>query len=799
MRLHSALAARMILTLLVMSTLFSAHAQRNRIASAIDGGTRTTIKGNVHPLSRSAADRGKLANDRQLQRVTLVFRTTAAQQAALDALLERQQNPVSPDYHKWLTPEQYADNFGLSTDDFNKVADWLRSQGFTVVDAARSRTWIAFNGSARQVASALQTDFHQYLADGKLHFANTSAPVVPATLADVLLGIRNLDDFHPKPRYAIARKMRPNFTSSISGNHFLAPDDFATIYNLQPLYLSGLDGTGQKIAVVGQTSINLSDIQSFRSASNLPAKDPEILLVPGSKDPGIVSGDIDEANLDIQWSGAVARNATIVYVNSANGAFDSLQYAIDSNVAPVISVSYGNCEQNFSATEMNIMAAIGKQANAQGQTIVAAAGDSGAADCDYDVGIAQHGLAVDIPAGLPYVTGIGGTTFDEGTASYWNAANNTSSGSAISYIPEIIWNDTAYDVAHGGSLASSGGGSSTAFPKPTWQTGAGVPDDGARDVPDISFAASADHDGFLVCSQGDCVNGYRAADNTLTVMGGTSAGAPAFAGILALINQKAGSPQGNVNPTLYSLAATSPGVFHDIVTGDNKVPCFSGTKDCPTGGGSIGYSAGTGYDLASGLGSVDAHKLVSALTGDTATGDFQLASNKQTLTLSRGSSGTATLTATALNGFASTISLACNVSSSLSGTTCAVNPASVSPAGTATLTITAPVQTAALPSGRMSSAAWLQACLVLPLGFLSLASPIAGRLRAKRKARHIAVPLLMLLVLVGAATSCGGGGGTTRSNATGQAVTATPLTGTVTVQATSGSLTHSVTVAVTVN
>ncbi|HXW13314.1 MAG TPA: hypothetical protein VEN79_02290, partial [Terriglobia bacterium] len=279
------------------------------------------------------------------------------------------------------------------------------------------------------------------------------------------------------------------------------------------------------------------------------------------------------------------------------------------------------------------------QANSQGETIVAAAGDSGAADCDSSntstITIATHGLAVDAPASLPYVTGMGGSEFNEGSGNYWQAATSTGGdilSSALSYIPEMVWNDTANPENTGNGLSAGGGGASTFTPsgapsKPAWQTGTGVPNDNARDVPDLSLNSSSIHDPLLICVQGSCMNGFREVstnpemNNTLTVVGGTSAAAPTFAGIVALINQQMNAPdgQGNINPTLYSMAATSPAAFHDITVGNNKVPCQSGSTDCPSGG-EIGYNAGVGYDQASGLGSIDAFNLVTAW-GSSATGN----------------------------------------------------------------------------------------------------------------------------------------------------------------------------------
>jgi hypothetical protein len=428
----------------------------------------------------------------------------------------------------------------------------------------------------------------------------------------VVSGIRGLNDFHPRP-HAIRSSSQPQFTSSISGNHFIAPGDFAVIYDVQPLYSSGIDGTGEKIAVAGQTDIKVSDIHAFQTASGLPVKDPQIIL--DGSDPGTLTGDETEADLDIEWSGAVARGATIVYVNSSD-ALTSAIYAIDQNVAPVLSISYGACENETPSGELVSLNFVFQQANAQGITVVAASGDQGAADCDVPatssappVTSASKGLSVDFPASSPYVTGAGGTEFNESGKTYWSATNNSNAGSALSYIPEMAWNDTATDK----SLSASGGGKSTHFAKPYWQTGAGVPADNFRDVPDIALSASPDHDPYLICDAGWCTNGYRNSQTFLDVVGGTSAAAPAFAGIVALINQKTHGRQGNINPALYALVATAPEAFHDITTGSNIVPCVVGKPNCTTG--TMGYTAGPGYDQVTGLGSVDAFNLVSAMDG----------------------------------------------------------------------------------------------------------------------------------------------------------------------------------------
>jgi subtilase family serine protease len=781
-------------------------AYADRIPQAIDNTTVWRLPGGVSPMARHELDRGAVDAALPMQGMRMVFMLTPSQQSELDTLLQRQQDRTSPNYHQWLTPEQFADGFGLSATDTKRAAQWLRQQGFRDVTPARSRTWISFSGSAAQAASAFHTSIHQYVINGTTHYANTTDPSLPQAFRGVVLGITALNDFRPRSQ-GIVKQVHPDFTSEISGKHFLAPDDFATIYDIQGLYGSGITGAGQSIAIMGQSDLskdtghgNQYDVVTFRSVSNLPVGNLQVLLVPGDKDPGIVSGDVGEANLDVEWSGAVAKNAGLIYVNSQNALFNALQYTVDQNLAPVISISYGLCEAQFSSSEIATLTSVTQQANAQGQTIVASSGDSGPAACDYSsdpnnpVKGATHGYAVDVPASLASVTGMGGNEFSEGddtgATQYWSGTNNDNNGSALSYIPEMVWNDTVLN----GFLAASGGGVSQLFSKPSWQTGAGVPADGQRDVPDLAFTASADHDGYLICSQSSCVTGYRKADQTLTVIGGTSAAAPTFAGLVALIVQKTNDRQGNVNPYLYSLAGTAPNAFHDITTGNNMVPCTAGSPDCPASG-MIGYSAGPGYDLTTGLGSVDAAALVAAWNGPT-NPDFQISAQSSSLAITRGTPATDTLTVTGLAGFSQTVTLSCVVSSGLTGTTCSVSPTSVDPGGTATLTVTA----SSLASMRRASPLFLRpgdwmGSFLFAAGLL-LASPNRGRTRRKGKGRRSEIPMLLVIATLALTTSCGGGGSGGSQLASSPPV---PLSGTVTVQATSGGIEHDLSITVTVN
>ena len=584
--------------------------------------------------ARPQFDQGPVDADLQLGNVTLVLRPSATQQAALEQLLAEQQDPASSNYHKWLTPETYAERFGASAADLEKIAAWLRSEGFTVRYTARGRDFISFGGTAGQVQAALHTEIHRYLVGAETHFANASDLSLPAAIEPMVAGVLGLHDFHP---HAPHKQTSPNYTDAY-GNNYLLPDDYAAIYDLAPLYQFGYSGAGQNIAIMGQSDIDPADIATFRSSYGLVPTN--IQIVPTGTYPGFTTDEI-EADLDLEWSGSVARLANLIYVYSEDVDY-SVYFAIDNNLAPVISESYGLCEYVVASNRMGLYnyQVEAQKGNALGITWLASSGDSGAAGCDYDVAIATQGLGVNLPASVPEVTAVGGTEFNEGGLSYWNATNGPYGGSAISYIPETAWNDT---LASGG-LAASGGGMSSVYQKPAWQTGPGVPSDGARDVPDVSLDASNVHDPYVVISGGGSL-----------LVGGTSASAPSFAGMIAVLNQYLVQNQvqtapglGNINPKLYSMAAgSSAGVFHDITTGSNIVPCQLKTPDCSTG--QFGYSAGVGYDLVTGLGSVDAFKLITAWAG------IPVANTSMTLTASpatipAGGSSVLTATVTAASG-----------------------------------------------------------------------------------------------------------------------------------------------------
>jgi uncharacterized protein (TIGR03437 family) len=524
----------------------------------------------------------------KLNYVRLMLKPSAAQQTALDELLREQQTPGSPNFRKWLTPEQYADRFGVSQADLEKITSWMQSQGFDIITVGRGRRFIAFNATAQQIQNALKTELHHYRVHGELHFANAAAPSVPAAIQPLVLGFMGLDDFQPKAHSKAiphSKTLKPSLY--YNSQNVLGPYDLSVIYDVLPIYQAGYTGSGMTIAIIGRSNIQLSDIASFRSQMGLSANPPQLQLVPGSTDPGIVSGDEGESDLDLEYSGGIAYDAQILFVYSPT-ILTSATYAIDNAVAPVMSLSYGICEQDVDNATATGWQSLAQQANSEGMTWVNSAGDAGAAACDAGSTQASNGAAIELEPGIPEVTAVGGTSFVENGGSYWDPTSTN----AVSYIPETVWNETAIT----GQLSAGGGGYSIFYSRPTWQVGPGVPAGTSRGMPDVSLAAAVQHDPYFVVENG--------GQNEL--VGGTSAAAPTFAGMVLLLNQFLGTNGlGNINPSLYWMAQSTTGVFNDITTGWNGVPCEANTPDCNSTG-YFGYYATPGWDAASGLGSVDA-------------------------------------------------------------------------------------------------------------------------------------------------------------------------------------------------
>jgi hypothetical protein len=659
----------------------AAAVPRPLITQRVDESQLTTLRGNTHPLARPEFDLGTAPASLPMKRMLLVLKRSPEQEAALAQWMDDQQNQSSPNYHKWLTPEQFGQQFGATDADLLTVTAWLQSHGFEV-GSTKGRTVLEFSGSASQVQEAFHTSIHKYLVQGEQHWANASDPQIPAALTPAVAGLASLNNFPRKPmNHPFGQFVRDKSTGKLRGKplftfpggcdmdnncYAVSPYDFATIYNVLPLWTAGTSGQGQTIAIVGETNINPQDVTSFRSmfglaANGFPANNVNIIL--NGPDPGI-QGDESEADIDVQWSGAVAPSAAIDFVvsqstESTAGIDLSAVYIVENNLAPVMSESYGYCELGLGVSGNQFLSSLWQQAAAQGITVFIASGDDGSAGCDFGGATpqpAQYGLAVSGFASTPYNVAVGGTDFNDiqTPSTYWSATNDpTTQASALGYIPETTWNDSCTNgilASYGWSanpetncndsrlsnlvwtVGGSGGKSSCTtasgntvgscsggYAKPSWQAGTGVPNDGKRDVPDVSlFASNGFMGNFYVICQSDLTYGTCNTNSSSYFLGfgGTSVSSPAFAGIMALVNQQTGERQGNANYVLYKLAAQQPSAFHDLTSGTIAMPCATGSPNCSTTragdayGILSGYSTTAGYDLATGLGSVNVDNLV---------------------------------------------------------------------------------------------------------------------------------------------------------------------------------------------
>src|SRR5229473_145412 len=665
-----------------------------RITQAVDENNLVVLKGNVHPLARPEFDQGAVADGQPLNRMLLLLQRSADQESALRQLLDDQQSKSSPNYHAWLTPEQFGKQFGPADADVQSVTQWLTSHGFTGINMGPGRQVIEFNGTSGRVRTAFRTEIHRFMINGKAYTANVTDPQIPVALAPVVAGLVSLHNFPRKSHARVLGQFRrtlgetglePLFTfpNPFSGRNFygLGPGDFATIYNSKPLIAAGNDGTGQTIAIVGETNLNVQDVQQFRKMFGLPANFNATNVVLNGEDPGITSfGEEGEADLDVEWSGAAAPGATVKFVVSAStpasaGIDLSALYIVEHNLAGVMSESYGDCEKNLGSAGNAFYNSLWEQAAAQGITVLVSSGDGGTAGCDnFDTQqVATLGLAVSGLASTPFNVSVGGTDFDQvnNWAAYWNSTNDPTGTSARSYIPEIPWNENCAQIGLTGcgvnapngsvNIVAGSGGASSFYGKPNWQMGVtGVPNDSHRDQPDISLFASPGFDGtgYVYCQSDQTISGAQACDlNTSNgfldfgIVGGTSASAPAFAGIMALVNQYqpahgGTNRQGNANYVLYALAKKSGAsctsssteaagcIFNDVTKGNsvlptglpgvgtNSVPCQGGSLNCSvataSGNGVLvdpshptteAWTATPGYDMTTGLGTVNVNNL----------------------------------------------------------------------------------------------------------------------------------------------------------------------------------------------
>ncbi len=699
----------------------------NRLTRPVDENARITLKGTVHPLANAANDRGPAPASMPLDRIQVVLKRSDAQEAALKQLISDMHTPGKANYHKWLTPDQFGAQFGPSDQDIATLSAWLQSKGFNVTKVNPGKQTLEMSGSVSQFNTAFHTQIRKYAVNGQTRYSNSIDPQIPEALSPVFGGFTSLNNFHPRSFAKVLGKATytpksgtavPQWTigsgnSAEDLNFVLSPKDFGVQYDLpNPTLNAGFsgttyDGTGQTIAIINGSNINVAQVNQFRSVFGLPANPPQVII--DGNDPGIdeinspngpSSGESVEAYLDVEWAGAVAPGATIDLVTAEDtaleyGLFLAAEHAVYGNIAPVISMSYGECEAADPSLTTGF-ASLWEQAAAQGITVMVSSGDAGSAQCDSDEEFATNGQAVNGWGSSPYNVSVGGTDFfyssyNAGTtaintqlAQYWNTtpSNETPAASINGYIPEQPWNDSQYglnifsyyaDSQDSATTVTGGGGGASncaiftasgacngGYPKPSWQAGAGVPADGVRDLPDLSlFAANGENDSYypLCASDGDCQTGGDSLQ--ITGVGGTSASSPAFAGIMALVNQKYGR-QGQADFVLYPLKTQYPAAFHDITVGTNAQPCLYSTSlsathspdciaasspivltDSDTGEtfteGEIGtgttpeYNAAAGYNLATGLGTVDASQML------TNWGNVKFAASSVTLTPSENS------------------------------------------------------------------------------------------------------------------------------------------------------------------
>jgi subtilase family serine protease len=790
-----------------------------QIVNAIDESKLVTLKGNTHPLANVKNDRGRVSPTLPMTDLILVLSRSPQQQAAFDKFVADQYDPQSPDFHQWLTPDEVGEDFGPSQTDIVTISNWLSGHGFSIDKVTRDRMSIRFSGTAAQVESAFHTEIHNLEVKGVPHIGNMSDPRIPEALAQAVVGVKSLHNFFARPLHraghkvardsatgkwqrianaaddsnqsrAVSTSPQPQFGINVPASggdsaylvEDIVPYDFATIYNILPLWTASkpIDGAGQTIAIAGTSSIVPADIATFRSTFGLPAYTSanQPTLISGNSQPVTVCSttdttqpcninDLTENSLDVEWSGAIAKGANIVLVSSYpssssdDNLYDSESYIVDNQTASIMSASYGLCEL-YNGTTGNVQYYnLWQTAASEGIAVFVSAGDAGSPECD-DFGdsignpySAQYGLAVNGLASTPYNTAVGGTDFNWCTlstttactvGSHWNSTNAANGASAKGYVPEVPWNDTcanplalaflkqeatsesaptftteegACNFVYNDSLTSGGGlglaflidtvggaggasgcvsndgnnvsscASSTTttgaangsiplvadgWPKPTWQAGVtGIPSDGVRHVPDVSFFASdgyLSYSSYLICVSDIAACTYSATAEPLALeVGGTSVSSPAMAGVMALINQKAGEAQGSPNAELYSLAATetysncsaestttgSTCLFNDIDQDTNAMPCDYGASEgnpaqtgaqspnctVTTAGDLIGilpsYNAGVGYDQATGLGSLNVGNVVKAWPAGTATAAAKVTVAPSTSSLSAGS------------------------------------------------------------------------------------------------------------------------------------------------------------------
>lgn len=638
----------------------SATPQLDAITRSADNAKRVAMADQRAHWASAANDRGNVPAQLPLDHLSLSLRRTPERQQAWETLLREQQDPASPNYQHWLTAQEIGERYGASAHDIDILGTWLRAQGLHVDSVSNSRLRINFSGNAGQVAAAFATNLHYFQSATGKRVANTSAAAIPQAFSNAVQAVVGLSSVRFTPMHHVgapqSRSLRAGATQPAGSNcsgadceYVVFPADFARIYNLDAAAQQGNDGSGQTIAIVGRTRVYASDMSNFQSLTGLPARAPQVIVPPGGIDPGDPAttcsdsgtpscshpddtvADQFEATLDVQRASSAAPGATIDLIVAKDGATTSgiqlaIEYAIDTSPPPaqILSISYLTCEADNGPGVVHSLDDMFSQAAAEGISVFVASGDSGAAGCaDHTVApTAGQVPAINALCSSSHVTCVGGTQFAD-TAQpslYWSTSNGSHYLSALGYIPEGAWNEPV-SSSGASQLGATGGGVSLYVAKPTWQVGPGIPGNQGRYTPDVSFNA-ARHDGYFTCmaaQNGSCA--ISAGSFHFLIASGTSASAPSMAGIAALLNKKAGAPQGNLNPRLYALASNPANkVFHDTTIAssgvadcslaqpslcNNSAPGPSGAAD-----GLQGFALETGYDRATGLGSINVGNLL---------------------------------------------------------------------------------------------------------------------------------------------------------------------------------------------
>jgi subtilase family serine protease len=798
----------------------------SRITQPVDT-SRTQVLLHHHPQwANPANSTGAVPANLPLNQFTLVLSRSPEQEQALEQLLADQQNPASSNYHHWLTPAETGERFGLSAQDLATITGWLQGQGLHVNWISPSGIFIGFGGTAADVGRAFQSEMRYYKVNGAQRISVSSDPVIPEALASVIKAVRGLYTPNERPaHHAVVESPAPQMTVTSSGvtSHFMAPADFATIYDVP----ASLTGAGITIGIVGWARTDFADFTNFRSLTGATFANPT-QVVPtayGGVDPGAAytsppSGNSSaadgqsEATLDVLRAGSTAPGASLLLVVSASsGTQDGIgadaQYLVSTSPVPaqVMSISFGDCESSEGTSQVDYWNSLFQTAAGEGISVFVASGDSGASGCDTAFSAPPanpQAISPNYICSSSYATCVGGTEFNDtgSPSSYWSSSNGSGTlSSALGYIPEGGWNESTTS-----SVAASGGGVSAVIPTPSWQTGTGVPTARAgRYTPDVAFSA-AGHDGYFACfaaGGGSCVvsnNSYE-----FEVFSGTSAAAPSMAGVAALLDQKLAGAQGNLNPGLYATAANTPAAFHDVTVSSSGVTsCSVGTPSMCNNtvtSAQAGYLVGTGYDEVTGLGSLNVQTFINdyTTTGTGSSASFTVAGTAVSVAPGATSGNTSTITVTPTNGFTGTVALSCTITPVATSypATCSYAPASVTISGTTAQTATMTVSTTAATTALSKRPA-----LFWPsTGGAVLACVLLFGIPARR--RHWRTTLgvfALLLVFTGGAIACGSGGGSGSGSSGGGTSTpgTTAGTYTITIEGTSGSTVATNTIQLTV-